>query len=245
MKEEGGFEEFFRDEFEDQVFFAKMKIRGQIFVSGECWDKSRLHPHSSRAVAAKAGRLASARPYSLNWLASYPAEQGVRDGGIWWALRAQLYRYPVLPRPLQIRRHPAREAAEFLKRLVRRTLPPPMQRRLREAWRGRGGHPEVGEARLGDLRRVTPFSRRFGFDRGLPVDRYYIERFLVAHAHDVRGRVLEIKDNKTFARDDRRRLFALGNRLWHSDSSFNGLMAELMEGLRGDAEGDPRWRRED
>jgi len=26
--------------------------------------------------------------------------------------------------------------------------------------------------------------------------------------------------NKTFARDDRRRLFAIGNRLWHSDSSF-------------------------
>lgn len=28
------------------------------------------------------------------------------------------------------------------------------------------------------------------------------------------------KDQKPFARDDRRRLFAIGNRLWHSDSSF-------------------------
>ena len=28
------------------------------------------------------------------------------------------------------------------------------------------------------------------------------------------------KENKTFAREDRRRLFAIGNRLWHSDSSF-------------------------
>jgi alpha-ketoglutarate-dependent 2,4-dichlorophenoxyacetate dioxygenase len=28
------------------------------------------------------------------------------------------------------------------------------------------------------------------------------------------------KDNKVYARDDRRRLFAIGNRLWHSDSSF-------------------------
>ncbi|MBV9826983.1 MAG: TauD/TfdA family dioxygenase [Alphaproteobacteria bacterium] len=28
------------------------------------------------------------------------------------------------------------------------------------------------------------------------------------------------KENRPFARDDRRRLFALGNRLWHSDSSF-------------------------
>ena len=28
------------------------------------------------------------------------------------------------------------------------------------------------------------------------------------------------KDNTPYARDDRRRLFAIGNRLWHSDSSF-------------------------
>jgi alpha-ketoglutarate-dependent 2,4-dichlorophenoxyacetate dioxygenase len=34
------------------------------------------------------------------------------------------------------------------------------------------------------------------------------------------------KDNKTFARDDRRRLFAIGNRLWHSDSSFKVVPAK-------------------
>ena len=110
----------------------------------------------------------------------------------------------------QIRPQPARKAAELLKRLARRTLPPSVQRRLRETWQGRGGHPEVGAARLGDLRRVTPFSRRFGFDRGLPVDRYYIERFLVAHAHDIHGRVLEIKD------DDYTRRYG-GDRVTRSD----------------------------
>jgi SAM-dependent methyltransferase len=47
---------------------------------------------------------------------------------------------------------------------------------------------------MGDLRRVTPFSREFGFDRGSPVDRRYIEAFLQANAADIRGRVLEIKD---------------------------------------------------
>jgi Methyltransferase domain len=164
-------------------------------VSCKRWDKYRPQPDSSCAVAAKAGRLASARPYYLSSLASYLAEQGVRDGGICWA-GAPLWpdRHPVLQRLLQIGRQPARKAAELLKRLVRRTLPPSVRRRLRETWQGCGGHPEIGAARLGDLRRVTPFSRRFGSDRGLPVDRYYIERFLVAH-HDVRGRVLEIKDD--------------------------------------------------
>ena len=34
------------------------------------------------------------------------------------------------------------------------------------------------------------------------------------------------KDNRIFAREDRRRLFALGNRLWHSDSSFKATPAK-------------------
>jgi alpha-ketoglutarate-dependent 2,4-dichlorophenoxyacetate dioxygenase len=34
------------------------------------------------------------------------------------------------------------------------------------------------------------------------------------------------KNNQVYARDDRRRLFALGNRLWHSDSSFKVVPAK-------------------
>jgi alpha-ketoglutarate-dependent 2,4-dichlorophenoxyacetate dioxygenase len=34
------------------------------------------------------------------------------------------------------------------------------------------------------------------------------------------------KNNRPFARDDRRRLFAIGNRLWHSDSSFKVVPAK-------------------
>jgi hypothetical protein len=44
------------------------------------------------------------------------------------------------------------------------------------------------------LTRLEPVSRIFGFDRGKPVDRWYIERFLAAHAADVRGRVLEVAE---------------------------------------------------
>jgi SAM-dependent methyltransferase len=46
--------------------------------------------------------------------------------------------------------------------------------------------------RFGNLRRVTPISPLFGFDRGLPIDRYYIERFLSAYTLDIQGHVLEI-----------------------------------------------------
>jgi hypothetical protein len=45
------------------------------------------------------------------------------------------------------------------------------------------------------LTRLEPVSRTFGFERGKPVDRWYIERFLTAHAADVRGRVLEVAES--------------------------------------------------
>jgi SAM-dependent methyltransferase len=48
---------------------------------------------------------------------------------------------------------------------------------------------------FGRLHRLTPISRMFGSDRGRPIDRYYIEKFLNAHAADVRGRVLEMGDD--------------------------------------------------
>lgn len=46
----------------------------------------------------------------------------------------------------------------------------------------------------GDLRRTYPVSRDWGNDRGVPLDRYYIDRFLAASARDIRGRVLEIQE---------------------------------------------------
>jgi glycosyltransferase involved in cell wall biosynthesis/ubiquinone/menaquinone biosynthesis C-methylase UbiE len=65
--------------------------------------------------------------------------------------------------------------------------------------RGDGGRGARSAAtrhlRLGDLRRLTPFSTCFGYDRGGPVDRPYIESFLAGHAGAIRGRVLEIGDN--------------------------------------------------
>lgn len=49
----------------------------------------------------------------------------------------------------------------------------------------------AGEARDS---RVEPASRQWGLDRGLPIDRHYINGFLDRHRQDIRGRVLEIKD---------------------------------------------------
>lgn len=52
--------------------------------------------------------------------------------------------------------------------------------------RRRGGPPA--------LEGLEPHSREFGYDRGKPIDRWYIERFLTQCGADVRGRVLEIAE---------------------------------------------------
>ena len=43
--------------------------------------------------------------------------------------------------------------------------------------------------------KAEPVSRLFGFDRGTPIDRYYITSFLQKHADDVKGAALEIAES--------------------------------------------------
>jgi SAM-dependent methyltransferase len=66
-----------------------------------------------------------------------------------------------------------------------------MRRRVREqAWR------ILRPVRLGALGRTQPLSREWGYDRGKPIDRFYIDAFIEAHRGDITGRVLEIKDSR-------------------------------------------------
>src|SRR5262245_46067154 len=48
---------------------------------------------------------------------------------------------------------------------------------------------------FGELHRLTPIDRNFGWSRGQPIDRHYIERFLSLHSGDIQGRVLEFQSN--------------------------------------------------
>ena len=81
------------------------------------------------------------------------------------------------------------ELREGLRRRALRTLPRSVLR-----WRNPLSTPAPGRVDFGDLRRTRPVDAYFGWDRGQPIDRYYIERYLAAHGSDVRGRVLEVGD---------------------------------------------------
>lgn len=55
--------------------------------------------------------------------------------------------------------------------------------------------PPVGMINFGNLRRLEPISQVWGLERGQPIDRYYIEKFLAKHSFDVQGHTLEVGDN--------------------------------------------------
>jgi hypothetical protein len=84
---------------------------------------------------------------------------------------------------------------------IKTLLGPRWTTRLRCLTRG------LGVPRWGNLRRVEPFSRNFGFERGTPIDRYYLHNFLEAHRPFIKGDVLEIQGTgytRRYGRDVKR-----------------------------------------
>jgi SAM-dependent methyltransferase len=92
------------------------------------------------------------------------------------------------------------------KKVTRQTLPAPIYHWLKAKWRREVYDPPIGWVCFGNLRRTAPINRNWGRDRGLPIDRYYIERFLSAHAADIQGHVLEIGDDAYTRRFGRERV---------------------------------------
>ncbi len=74
--------------------------------------------------------------------------------------------------------------------------------------------PPVGQIDFGSFDRQTPISNYWGFDRGEPIDRVYIEQFIAANAEDIKGVVLEVADNKYTTKFG-------GGRVIHSDILHN------------------------
>ena len=91
---------------------------------------------------------------------------------------------------------PAQADRHFSKWVVRRALPIHAHSWLSARVR-REPRPMMGWVRFGSLRRLTPISRDYGYDRGKPIDRYYIESFLACHADKVSITVRAVKPEIT------------------------------------------------
>jgi glycosyltransferase involved in cell wall biosynthesis len=184
----GGFEAHFTGVnmvYEDQGFFSKLLLHAPAFASGETWDHYRQHPESCYAVSKASGGREHARAYFLRWFRGYLRRRGITDGPVWDAVRGELKQHGLASR-----------AVRGLRQVARAALPLRMRSWIGRRVPGLDGRPSRRRVRFGSLRRLTPVSRQFGWDRGgLPVDRYYIERFLQSHAADIRGRVLEARDD--------------------------------------------------
>ena len=82
------------------------------------------------------------------------------------------------------------EPVEYLLRKLRAILSRPA-RRLAEGVLTRIS---FGRARIRLTVGVDPLSQLWGFDRGLPIHRYYLEQFLREFARDIRGHCLEFQN---------------------------------------------------
>lgn len=65
-------------------------------------------------------------------------------------------------------------------------------KRLAMPLRRAHGRVTMAVGRVGSSR---PLCRHYGYTRGTPIDRFYIDRFLKEHRGDIRGHVLEIGDD--------------------------------------------------
>lgn len=169
------------------------------------WPHARKDPAARRAYEDGVAFWTTA--YGKGWL--WTAAEGRWLGAGVTTLKG----FPVLFRfmPEWFVKRVARRVQRRVRRIAWRVLPPSLRARFAAPpGLDPGPPPPPGHVRFGDFRRVTPIDGQFGYGRGLPIDRYYIERFMTAHQSDVRGRVLEIKD------DAYTRLYG-GDRVTHRD----------------------------
>jgi len=117
-------------------------------------------------------------------------------------------------------------------RLLARVLPGAVHRQLGSRVMGESYRPPAGKFDFGSFRRIAPVSRQFGYDRGLPIDRYYIENWLGRRALDVRGSVLEAGDDSYTRRFGGDRVDS--RHVLHLFSGTGGatLVADLSDGAR-------------
>lgn len=94
----------------------------------------------------------------------------------------------------------ADEHKSLARRIVSRLLPEALKTSIRRRYKRL--RPSRLTVRMRTPRRLLPISRDYGYDRGTPIDRYYIDEFLRRHSGEskytrgaIHGHVLEVGDD--------------------------------------------------
>lgn len=93
----GGFEDDFRDLFDDQIFVVKMSIAAPVLLIQGVYEKWRRHEGSITYISENiTGEGERMRPVFLNSVEKYLLDSGVKDAVLWWTLKKELlpYRFP-------------------------------------------------------------------------------------------------------------------------------------------------------
>lgn len=237
LLEAGGFDPGLRA-CEDYELYLRMARRGPILATGRLLAEYRRHASNMssdhgmmlRTVLRVLDRQDGTIAGRADWVAAR------REGEAAWRGHYARQQYLDLLRMLVGKASPGPAIRGWLR--MTRDQPAKMGEvvvsellnRARDLARRATRRPAVGRVDFGDLRRTRPVSRWFGYDRGIPVDRRYIEDFLARHADDIRGRVLEVGDNAYTRRFGGDRVAA--SEVLHVDPAAPGVtyVADLTQG---------------
>ncbi|MBZ9985018.1 MULTISPECIES: glycosyltransferase [unclassified Mesorhizobium] len=189
----GGFDRSLRA-CEDYDVYLRLSRANKAACTPECLADYRRHatnmsnsnPMMLRAALKVLGRQRNLARTNPDWTAAY--HQGVENWKRYYA-HMQLGQLSTAVRSRS-------SLGGQLLNTIAVSLAAPLQTTmmLRQRFKGWSSRRRSG-VRFGDLSRPLPFSTNFGFDRGKPVDRRYVETFLASCSLNISGRVLEIGDN--------------------------------------------------
>jgi len=133
VKEVGGFEDAFRTNHEDAVFYTKVCLRSPVFIASRVWYKHRIHPNSCSVTTAGTQKYAVDRLTYLRWVENYLLQHGFTDHSTRQVLHEQLWPYlhPTLHRVRSTTQELVRQLKLFLKAVGRQMLPGATQHWLR------------------------------------------------------------------------------------------------------------------
>jgi SAM-dependent methyltransferase len=209
--------------FDDQVLLARLHLDYASVISGTKSARYRQHPASTSARAVASGTYHPHLPNRsmerfLRWLQStLETRETEVDPELLDALDAALAPYHGRARRLW---HLSRSRLGSI-------LPPATAQIVRAGTRRARA---VGPVRMGSLRRLTPISRQFGYDRGQPIDRHYIEAFIGENSHLVAGTVLEVGDSEYTHRFGGRKVSEADVLNIKGDQEATTIVADLADG---------------